>query len=62
MTLKWRKSSYSNQESACVEIAPVGTGAAVRDSKTPEGGYFTVDLRQWAAFIGTVKSGRLDLS
>ncbi|HEY8374658.1 MAG TPA: DUF397 domain-containing protein [Pseudonocardiaceae bacterium] len=57
----WRKSSYSAQESNCVEVAPSTSGAAVRDSKNPAGGYFTVDRPQWTAFIGAVKAGRLDL-
>ncbi|HEY8371351.1 MAG TPA: DUF397 domain-containing protein [Pseudonocardiaceae bacterium] len=60
--LKWRKSSWSSTSSNCVEVAPVPSGAAVRDSKNPDAGYFTVDVRQWAAFIGAVKKGRLDLT
>ncbi|WP_406688957.1 DUF397 domain-containing protein [Saccharopolyspora sp. ID03-671] len=35
----WRKSSRSNQESTCVEVGAVESGAAVRDSKNIEAGY-----------------------
>jgi len=38
------------------------SGAAVRDSKNPDAGYFTVDVRQWAAFVRAVKKGLLDLN
>ncbi len=31
----WRKSSYSNWNNQCVEVAQVGATIAVRDSKTP---------------------------
>ena len=37
--LPWRKSSYSNGQANCVEVAAMGDGqasVAVRDSKAPE--------------------------
>ena len=34
----WRKSSYSSQPVTCVEVGRVPGGAAVRDSKDPDGG------------------------
>lgn len=36
--VSWRKSSYSGGEGGqCVELADLGNGVAVRDSKDPEG-------------------------
>jgi hypothetical protein len=50
----WRKSSYSNQDGNCVELA--GTLERVRDSKNPSGPVLTVDL---TAFLGAIKAGEL---
>jgi len=58
----WRKSSYSDTATNCVEVAPVPSGTAVRDSKNPTDGFLTVRTREWTAFIDTVKSGRFDLN
>lgn len=58
----WRKSSYSDTATNCVEVAPVPSGTAVRDSKNPTDGFLTVRAREWTAFIDTVKSGRFDLN
>ena len=40
---RWRKSSYSNEEGACVELSH--TLEAVRDSKDPDGPTLGVGLR-----------------
>ncbi|MGJ7908819.1 DUF397 domain-containing protein [Actinopolyspora sp. H202] len=56
----WRKSSYSGQQSACLEIGRVNDGAAVRDTKNRSAGYFTTTHQQWAAFIDAVKADRFD--
>lgn len=56
----WRKSSRSGQETACVEVGAVDSGAAVRDSKHPGAGYFTTTSRQWRLFVDAVKSGRFE--
>ncbi|MGW2916905.1 DUF397 domain-containing protein [Streptomyces angustmyceticus] len=57
----WRKSSYSNGGDAnCVEVSDGFPGAVpVRDSKNPTGGVLLFPADAWAAFIGSVKDGRL---
>ncbi|SFD61772.1 protein of unknown function [Actinopolyspora lacussalsi subsp. righensis] len=56
----WRKSSYSSQETSCVEVGRVHSGAAVRDTKNRAAGYFTTTAQQWAVFIDAVKANRFD--
>ncbi|MFF2812728.1 DUF397 domain-containing protein [Streptomyces sp. NPDC058000] len=54
----FRKSSYSNQDGACVEIAPTSTGGhAVRDSKTPAGPRLVFPAGAWSAFTDVLKGG-----
>ncbi|HEY8372647.1 MAG TPA: DUF397 domain-containing protein [Pseudonocardiaceae bacterium] len=59
--LQWRVSSRSTGQGQCVEVALTDAAAYVRDTKNRGAGVFTVPAVQWAAFINTVKSGRLDL-
>jgi hypothetical protein len=51
----WRKSSHSGAGNDCVEIALVETGAAVRDSKNPQGPKLRFSSREWAGFLTTNK-------
>ena len=46
----WRKSSYSANEGACVELAHAATSGAIRDSKNPDGGHLEVPLTGLIAF------------
>lgn len=48
---KWRKSSRSQTDNACVELHPVG---AVRDSKNPDGPALAIN---WASLVSAVKTG-----
>lgn len=54
----WRKSSRSNGERECVEVADLDGGRrAVRDSKDPAGPALLVGPVQWSAFTAALRSG-----
>ncbi len=55
---RWHKSRYSSgQGGACVEVATLDTGRAVRDSKDPVGPALRIGAAQWAAFTTGVRAG-----
>jgi Domain of unknown function (DUF397) len=57
----WRKSTYSNNQGACVEVADLARGArAVRDSKNPTGPTLTFAPTQWTAFTAALNQGQFD--
>ncbi|MFG2247089.1 DUF397 domain-containing protein [Spirillospora sp. NPDC048823] len=58
---KWRKSSRSNSEQACVEIAVTTSAIGVRDSKNPNGGHLVLDRAVFADLLDHVRAGDLDL-
>ncbi|MEV6820770.1 DUF397 domain-containing protein [Nocardiopsis dassonvillei] len=54
---KWRKSSYSAGQSACVEVAANRqSNAAIRDTKHRELGALKFDRTEWHAFIRGTKN------
>ncbi|MER5951257.1 DUF397 domain-containing protein [Streptomyces sp. NPDC001904] len=56
----WRKSSYSGDSGGdCVECAPLGARIALRDSKNPAGGTFTVPPEAFAEFVRAAGRGAL---
>lgn len=57
----WRKSSFSNSQAACVEVADLPDGhRAVRDSKDPTGPVLHFTPAEWAAFTAGVCAGEFD--
>ena len=58
----WRKSSYSNNGGACVEVADNLPGVvAVRDSKDRSGPLLLFAEGQWEQFIDAIQAGELDI-
>lgn len=57
----WRKSTWSQGENACVEIASTPSTTGVRDSKhRGHGPVLAFDRELWNGFIGKLKSGSFD--
>ena len=53
----WQKSSYSNGQANCVEVARNLPGiVAVRDSKNPDGGVLGVSLEEWEKLLSGIRS------
>ncbi|MFE7463726.1 DUF397 domain-containing protein [Streptomyces sp. NPDC057499] len=50
----WFKSSYSNGEVQCVEVARLGGAVGVRDSKQQAGPVLICAFGGWKAFVGSV--------
>ncbi|MFI0484148.1 DUF397 domain-containing protein [Actinomadura sp. 9N215] len=54
--IQWRKASRStNNGGACVELAPVSSTVAVRDSKDPDGPKLFVTRRAFAALLSDIR-------
>jgi Domain of unknown function (DUF397) len=58
---EWRKAKRSIANGDCVEIAPIGGGIAVRDSKAPAGLVLRYSADAWKAFVSGVGQGNFDL-
>ena len=56
---RWRKSSYSNAQANCVQVAAVqhlGAAVAVRDSKSPGGPSLTFTADAWRQFVQSART------
>lgn len=50
----WRTSSFSAGDGNCVEVAVMGPGVGVRDTKNRRAGHLTVTPSTWRAFTRAV--------
>ncbi|MEU6993215.1 DUF397 domain-containing protein [Streptomyces sp. NPDC046465] len=56
---EFRKSSYSDQQGDCLEVAHTSIGGhAVRDSKRPAGPTLAFRQEAWDDFVAGIKSAR----
>ncbi|GAA4701423.1 DUF397 domain-containing protein [Phytohabitans rumicis] len=53
----WRKSTRSQDNGGCVEVAKLLNGVAVRDSKDPDGPTLIFSIGPWADFITAMVTG-----
>ena len=58
--MKFRKSSFSQGNGACVELASDGEHVYVRDSKDPGGVTVRLSTESWRSLLSDAKQGRLD--
>ncbi|ASO20783.1 hypothetical protein FHR81_001751 [Actinoalloteichus hoggarensis] len=55
---RWRKSTYSGEAVACVEIGQRQDHIAIRDTKNRLGGTLVVSRAAFGSFLSSVKSPR----
>jgi hypothetical protein len=58
----FKKSSFSENVGSCVEVAAIGNGVVVRDSKNPGGPMLWFSAMEWTAFLYGVLVGEFGLN
>ncbi|MFL6077892.1 MAG: DUF397 domain-containing protein [Mycobacteriales bacterium] len=58
---RWRKSTRSFDDTACVEVALADTGVLVRHSRRRSGAVLSFSPEEWRAFVAGVKACEFDL-
>ncbi len=53
----WRKSTKSQDNGGCVEVADLGNSIAIRDSKQPDGPVLVFTAHVWDCFLDGVAKG-----
>lgn len=56
---RFRKSSYSANEAACVEVADLPTGAAAGDTQNREAGHISFAGAEWAAALRVIRANQV---
>lgn len=51
---RWRKSTRSTSQNACVELDVSLTGTQIRDSKNPSGRVLSINADSWSTFMADV--------
>ncbi|MFD0903023.1 DUF397 domain-containing protein [Actinomadura sediminis] len=59
--LTWRKSSHTQANGQCVELARTPEFCLVRDSKDPDGPRLALTPRAWSGVLTGIKTGAHDL-
>lgn len=52
---QWRKSSYSYDIGACVEVLDTYAAALIRDTENREAGHLPFNRREWAGFLAAIR-------
>jgi hypothetical protein len=60
--VSWVKSSHSDPDNACVEVAQLPNAVGVRDSKDQDGPVLAFGPDAWRGFVAGVKAGQFDLA
>lgn len=56
---RWRTSTYSANQTDCVEVAPLRAATGVRDSKDRTGGTLLLTRPTWTRFLTALRADTL---